>query len=134
MLLQLSLQNGELLHDLTPIHKKGQRDSAENYCPISITTAVVKGLERFVNKALIEHLEINIILSISQHGFRFVRSVDTNLIQAYELVTTLFDKVLPVDMILLDLSKAFNKVFHEFLIIKLKVTGVNEGVVQWIPF
>ena len=136
MVLQLSLQNGELAHDwktsyITLIHKKGQRDSAENYRPISVTSAVVKVLERFVNTSLIEHLEVNNILSISQHGFRSGRSVDTNLIQIYELVTTLLDKGLPVDMILLDLSKAFDKVCHEFLIIKLKAAGVN-GVVQWI--
>jgi len=89
-------------------------------------------LERFVNKVIIEHLEVNNILSTSQHGFRSGRSVDTNLIQTYELVTTLLDKGLPVNMILLDLSKAFNKVCHEFLMIKLKAAGVNEGVVQWI--
>ena len=137
MLFQLSLQNGELLHDwktsyIAPIHKKGQRDSAENYHPISITSAVVKVLEKFVNKALIEHHEVNNILSTSQHGFRSGRSVDTNLIQTYELVTTLLDESFPVDMIRLDLSKAFDKVCHEFLIIKLRAAGVNNGVVQWI--
>ena len=110
----------------------GRRDSAENYRPIGITSAVVKVLERFVKKALIEHLEVNNILSTSQHGFRSGRSVDTNLVQTYELVTILLDKSLPVDIIRLDLSKAFDKVCHEFLIIKLKAAGVNEGVVQWI--
>ena len=89
-------------------------------------------LEIFVNKALIEHLEVNNILFTSQHGFRSGRSVDTNLIQTYELVTTLLDEGFPVEMILLDLSKAFDKVCHEFLIIKLRAAGVNEGVVQWI--
>ena len=97
-----------------------------------ITSAVVKVLERFVNKALLEHLEVNNILSTSQHGFRSGRSVDTNPIQTYELVTTLLDKGFPVNMILLDLSKAFDKVCHEFLIIKLRAAGVNEGVVQRI--
>ena len=77
-------------------------------------------LERFVKKALIEHLEVNNILSTSQHGFRSGRSVDTNLIQTYELVTTLLDEGFPVDMILLDLSKAFDKVcfyfFHKYVL------------------
>ena len=58
--------------------------------------------------------------------------MDTNLIQTFELVTTLLDNSFPVDMILFDLSKAFDKVCHEFLIIKLKAAGVNEGAVQWI--
>ena len=64
------------------------------------------------------HPEVNNIPSASQHGFRSGRSVDTNLIQTYKLVTTLINKSLPVDMILLDLSKGFDKVCHEFLIIK----------------
>ena len=53
-----------------------------------------------------------------------------SIFQTYELVTTLLDKGLPVNMILLDLSKAFDNVCHEFLINKLKAAGVNEGAVQ----
>ena len=68
----------------------------------------------------------------SQHGFRSGRSVDTSLIHTYELVTTLLDKDLPVNMIRLDLSNVFDKVFHEFFIVKLKATAVNEDFVQWI--
>ena len=106
MLLWLPLQNGELPHDwktsyITPIHKKGWKDSAENYHPISITSAVVKVLEGFVNKVLIEHLQVNKILSTSPFGFRSGRYVGTNLIQTYELVTTLLDKGLSVDMLMI---------------------------------
>ena len=95
-LFQLSLKNGELPTDwktsyVTPIHKKGPKDCAENYRAISITSAVVKVLERFVNRALIQHFETNNILTPSQHGFRSGRSVDTNLIQTYEYVTSLLD-------------------------------------------
>jgi hypothetical protein len=69
---------------IKPIHKKGPKDNAENYRPISITSAVVKVLERFVNRALIQHLEINNILTSNQHGFRSLRSVDTNLIHRHK--------------------------------------------------
>ena len=43
--------------------KKGPKDHAENYCPISITSAVVKVLKIFINRALIQHLEINNIFT-----------------------------------------------------------------------
>ena len=117
---------------ITPIHKKGPKDNAENYRPISITSAVVKVLERFVNRALIQHLETNNILTSNQHGFRSLRSVDTNLIHTYKNVTSLLDNDLLVNMVLLDLSKAFDRVCHEFLITKLKAAAVDDVIVQWI--
>ena len=54
---------------ITPIHKKGRKDSVGNYRPISITSVVVKLLECIVNKAVIEHLDWNHLLNSSQHGF-----------------------------------------------------------------
>jgi hypothetical protein len=89
-------------------------------------------LERFVNRALIQHLEINNILTFTQHGFRSLRSIDTNLIHTYKYVKSLLDNDLPVNMVLLDLSKAFERVCHEFLIFKLKAAAVDDVIVKWI--
>jgi hypothetical protein len=89
-------------------------------------------LERFVNRALIQHLETNNILTSNQYGFRSLRSVDTNLIHTYKYVISLLDNDEPVDMVLLDLSKVFDRVCHEFLITKLKAAPVDDVIVQWI--
>ena len=46
-----------------------------------------------------------------------------------EEITELIDKGLPVDIIYLDLQKAFGKVPHQKLLLKLKANGI---VIDWI--
>ena len=117
---------------ISPIHKGGDKSKACSYRPISITSAVGKILEGIVNTAVLRHLITNNLLSKQQHGFRPGRSVETNLIDSYNYITELLDQGLPVDMILLDFAKAFDKVCHRRLHLKLKAIGIQEGVVDWI--
>ena len=70
-----------------------------------------------MNSAVVKHLEVNNVLCSSQNGFCSGRSVDTNLLESYDHITKLLDKV--ADMILLNFSKAFDKVYHRQLRIKL---------------
>ena len=92
------------------MHKCGNTDQAVNYRPICVTFAVGKIVKSMANFAVIQHLTQNKLLSPCQHGFHSARSVETNLIDAYEYVTELVDNGFLVDMILLDLAKAFDKV------------------------
>ena len=46
-----------------PLFKKGNKASAENYHPTSITSAVTKILERVVNESVMKNLKLNGILS-----------------------------------------------------------------------
>jgi hypothetical protein len=80
-----------------------------------------------------KHLIDNKLLTDSQHEFRSGRSVETNLIDAYEYVTYLLDLGIPADMILLDFAKAFDKVCHHRLKAKLLATGIHvEEVIEWV--
>jgi len=95
-LIRLSLDSSKLPAEwkvayITPIHKKGRKDSVENYRPISITSVVVMLLERIVNKAVIDHLDRNHLLNSYQHGFQCNRSVDTNLLESYDYITKLLE-------------------------------------------
>jgi len=58
------------LANIFPLHKKGPRDLAENYKPISFTSVCSKSLEHIVYSGISKHLENNHILSPRQHGFR----------------------------------------------------------------
>jgi len=49
-----------------------------------------------------------------------------------EDVTKWVDEGLPVDIIYLDLKKAFDKVPHQRLLLKLKAHGVGNGMINWI--
>ena len=85
--------------------------------------------EGIINDAIIKYLEKNGILHHSQHGLPSGRSVDTNLMKSYTLVTVLIDRGIPVDVALFDLAKAFDRVCHGRLIVKLHAVEINNQVV-----
>ena len=81
---------------------------------------------------LVDHLERYKLLEDSQHGFTKGRSCLTNLLEFFETVTKSLDKGKPVDLVYLDFAKAFDKVPHKRLIIKLKSHGVDGLVLEWL--
>ena len=85
-----------------------------------------------MNDVLVSPLERNQSLSKNQHGFHKVCSINTNLIETYDFVTRLLDDGLLVDVILLDQSKAFDKVQHQLLLLKMEAYRVHEDIVAWI--
>ena len=48
-----------------------------------------------------------------------------------EEITKWIDEGSPVDIIYLDFQKAFDKVPHQILLLKLKVHGIGEGLIDW---
>ena len=96
-----------------------------------LPTVVCKAIERLVKGRLITHLEMNLI-GDSQHGFRNKRSCLTSLlgvfIQVIETYDTDNNKV--VDLVYLDFQKAFNKVPHERLMVK--VLSIQGDAARWI--
>ena len=82
-------------------------------------------MKKIINSAVVKHLEANNVLHSSQNGFCSGRSVDTNLLGSYDHITKLLDIRVPADMILLDFSKAFDKVCHNQPAIKLCAVKLN---------
>ncbi|XP_065565922.1 uncharacterized protein LOC136030802 [Artemia franciscana] len=113
---------------MTPIHKGGSKEDASNYMPISTISAVGRLLEGIVNTAILKHLKSNELSSSCQHDFQNQwsgQSVETNLIDTYNFVTNLLNQGFPVDIRLMDLVKAFDKVCHKRLQTQLQAIGVN---------
>ena len=77
---------------------------------------------------LVKHRLIN----TSLHGFLKARSCLTNLLCFFEEVTKWVDDGSPVDVIYLDFQKAFDKVPHQRLILKLKSHGIGNSIINWI--
>ena len=78
------------------------------------------------------HLESNNILSNFQHGFRAHRSCETQLLlTTYDFACVMNEKK-QTDAILLDFTKAFDRVAHLRLLHKLKYYGVNDQCLAWI--
>ena len=114
---QASLDQGTVPEDwkyanVVPIFKKGDRNKPENYRPVSLTSIVCKTLEHIVCSSMHRHLEAHSILTDAQHGFRKRRSCETQLILTIQDLAKDVDNKGQTDVILLDFSKAFDKVSH----------------------
>ena len=78
------------------------------------------------------HLELSNILTNSQFGFRQRCSADLQLLQTvHDLALSLNEKS-QTDCILLDFSKAFDKVSHRLLLLKLQYYGIDGQIISWI--
>jgi hypothetical protein len=120
------------LAHITPIPKKPNPSSLDDFRPISVTSSVSKVCEKILLDDISGFVKIRDIIPESQHGFREHRSVVTSLIESYDDITTALDRGLNVDSVYLDLSKAFDLVDHDLLISKLINLGFGPIIVSWI--
>ena len=117
---------------IVPIYKKGDKHKASNYRPVSLTSIACKVLEHIVHSAIMDHYERNKILADEQHGFRARRSCETQLLQTIQDIADGMSEGDQVDAVLLDFSKAFDKVPHKRLMYKLDHYGIRGKTHEWI--
>ena len=99
---------------------------------MSLTNVIGKLMERVVKKNLTDYIENKGILANSQHGFRSGRSVQSNLVEFLNTATKWLDDGKSFDVLYLDFSKAFDKVSHKRLMVKLEEAGIKGKVLEWI--
>ena len=88
---------------ITPIYKgKGDKTDPAQYRPISLTSQIIKLLERIIRSYLIQYLEVNGVFPNSQHGFRPNRSTVTQLLEQYEAILDALGTQSNIDIIMLD--------------------------------
>jgi hypothetical protein len=132
-----SIDTGQVPKDwkiarVTPIFKKGIKSLASNYRPVSLTSVPCKILEGLIKDEMMEHLLTNKLINNSQHGFIPGRSCASNLTIFLDTVTKLIDEGSSADIFYLDFAKAFDKVPHERLLVKLEAKGITGKVKEWI--
>ena len=118
--------------NITPIFKKGDRTNPENYRPVSLTSVPCKVLEHIVYRYLITYIEDNNILSDVQHGFRKRRGCDTQLVLLVEELAHALDQRKQIDLVIMDFCKAFDKVPHNRLMLKLQQCGIEDPIHGWL--
>ena len=118
--------------NVTPIFKRGDREIPSNYRPISLTSISCKALEHIIVSSIMGHLDSQHLLAKEQHGFRKGRSCETQLALFVHDILDSGDRHVPVDAIFLDFRKAFDKVPHSKLLVKLKAYGIHNNVIGWI--
>ena len=137
-LFQISIDNGKIPLDwktalVTPVFKKGNRSDPRNYRPISLSSIACKLLEHVIHSCIINHyVEHHNILTDCQLGFRERRSCETQLIMIVDNLARGLNEKQQVDAVLIDFSKAFDKVPHQHLLLKLHHYGVRGNLLKWV--
>ncbi len=114
---------------VSPIFKQGDKNDVSNYRAVSIMCAVSKIFERLVFNMLFE--SVKDVIAQSQHGFFAGRSTQSNLM---DYVSSIAHEIVnggQVDTIYTDFTKAFDKVDHDRLIMKLSTFGFSEELLLW---
>ena len=101
--------------NVIPVHKKGSRQSKRNYRPISLLPIFGKIFEKIIFEEIYRHLCDNDLLSIHQSGFRPGDSTINQLLVITHRIYSGFEEIPSKESraVFLDLSKAFDRVWHE---------------------
>ena len=110
------------LADVTPIFKKGDKQLIKNYRPISLLPICGNSFERIIFNNHYSYLIANSLITKIQSGFRPGDSTTNQLLYFVNEIHQAFanPKSLEVLAVFLDISKPFDKVWHDGLIFKLR--------------
>ena len=110
--------------NIIPVHKKNDKQLVNNYRPISLLPIFGKIFEKIIFNKIYNFLLEGNLLNPNQSGFR---SSDSCINQLLAITHEIFDcnPSLEVRSVFLDISEAFDKVWHEGLLYKLKSMGIS---------
>ena len=111
--------------NVVSVHKKGDKQVSRNYRPVSLLPICGKIFERLIYNNLFEFFIKNDLISSNQSGFKQGDSCIYQLLSITHEIYQSFDNGFEVRGIFLDISKAFDKVWHKGLILKLKQNGMT---------
>ena len=115
-----------------PVPKKGDRSNPSNYRPIALSSAIAKVFESILNSHFLHHLEKNLLLSDHQYGFRKARSTGDLLSYLTHLWSSSLRDFGETFVVALDISKAFDRVWHKALLAKLPAYGFTPSLCNLI--
>ena len=114
------------------IHKKGGNNDPAQYRPVSILTVISKVFERSAVEQLVNYYNGHRLLNRRQHAYRKFHSTTTCLFALIETAKQHIDNGYLVAVAALDLSKAFDSLAHNLILVKLNEMGLNETATKWI--
>lgn len=115
---------------IKPIFKSGNKSDMKNYRGIASLNSIPKLFEKMVTEAISP--VVLPFLNASQHGFMAGRSTTTNLVTFTDYVIKELRCNVQIDAVYTDFSKAFDKVAHRLLLVKLEKLGFGGALLKWI--
>jgi hypothetical protein len=117
--------------NITPLFKSGSKLNLTNYRGISLTSVFCKFIERIIADHIMKYLQQFNIISPQQHGFMPKLSTVTNLLEFIDIISGALNSGFGVDVIYLDFAKAFDRVPHKRLVLKLASIGITGNLLKW---
>lgn len=117
--------------NVVPIFKKNDRHLLSNYRPISLLPTMSKVFERIVHARLYAHCTENNLLTEKNSGFKRSDSTVNQLVFIDHKIRKALENKHDACLVFLDVSKAFDKVWHRGLIHKLRHFGLSNSLLQW---
>ena len=103
----------------------GERSTAKNYRPVSLLSVVSKVFKKLVNNRIVDHLEKCGLFSDFQYAFRSSQSTADLLTVVSDRIARDFSRCGATGAAAVDISKAFDRVWHAGLLHRLKFYGIS---------
>ncbi len=137
LLFQRSLNDGIFptiwkLSHISPVYKKLEKHFRENYRPVSLLSCISKVMERVVFNVMYAFFKKHGLLTERNSGFKENDSTVNQLIHICNNIYKGLDLSKDVCLVFLDVSKAFDKVYHRGLMYKLEQMGISGNLLKWI--
>ena len=116
--------------NVVPVYKKNEKNFVKNYRPISLLPICGKLFEKLIFSSLYTYIfSQNSFISDKQSGYRRNDSTVKQLISITHDIHKAFNDGHELRAAFLDISKAFDSVWHEGLIFKLKRIGIKGNMI-----
>jgi len=120
--------------NVVPVFKRDDCSVVKNYRPISLTSLVIKIMERMIYSSIVSVLESHRKISHYQFGFRKGCSTSHLLLQAVHDWAKSLDSRRSSHCLLLDFAKAFDSVPHQHLLLQLESLGIHGDLLKWLNY
>ena len=117
---------------IQPVPKKGDRSQPSNYRPIALISCIAKIFESILNQKISKYLSCHNLLSDRQYGFQQGRSTGDLLTVLSNSWSSSLRDYGESYAIALDISKAFDRVWHKSLVSKLPSYGFYPSICAFI--